>query len=258
MRCILLLVFMSMFSLFSAQQTVEYIPEVYSDGEGGRLNYNIMYPDGFDASASTKYPLLLFLHGAGERGSDNKAQLVHGSQIFRDSLAKYPAIVIFPQCPKDDYWVNMESEGKGQARRMEIITDKGPNPAMKMVIGLVDKMLAEDYVDPSRFYVAGLSMGGMGTMELGWRMPEKIAAAIAICGVGPREKAAEMKEVPFWFLHGLEDNVVPFRYSVSMLRAMQATGGKARITLCTGVGHNSWDNAFADPEFFTWMFSKSK
>ncbi|WP_235294498.1 carboxylesterase family protein [Portibacter lacus] len=235
-------------------QNGEYIAKVF-ESESGSLNYNIMYPHDFDEHE--KYPLMLFLHGAGERGSDNKAQLIHGSKLFRDSLAKYPAIVIFPQCTKDDYWVDLKSEGKGQGRSMEVMTGE-PNPNMERVISLVDRMLEEKYVDPSRFYVAGLSMGGMGTMELAWRMPEKITAAIAICGVGPREKAATMKPVPFWFFHGVDDIVVPSRYSVQMLRAMQVSGGKAKITLYENTGHNSWDQAFVDPDFLPFLFSKSK
>jgi predicted peptidase len=242
----------------SAQEGGIYIPQVFTSANGEKLNYNIMYPEGFDKNSKEKYPLFLFFHGAGERGSDNKAQLVHGSKLFQDSLSKYPAIYILPQCPRDDYWVKMKSEGSGQARQMKIVTDQGPNPAMKLVLELIDLTLSESYIDESRFYVAGLSMGGMATMELGWRIPEKIAAAIAICGVGPVEKASDMKEVPFWFVHGVEDGVVPSRYSVAMVQAMQLHGGKARITLYPDVNHNSWDNVFADPEFFTFLFTKQK
>lgn len=125
-----------------------------------------MYSEGFDTSTSDKYPLILFFHSSGERGSDNKAQLVHGSKLFQDSLSKYPAVVILPQCPRDDYWVNMKSEGQGKSRQMEIITDEGPNPAMNLVLQLMDQTLAEAYIDQGRFYVVGLSMGGMATIEI--------------------------------------------------------------------------------------------
>lgn len=233
----------------------EYIAKTY-EKDGRILNYNIMYPHDFDESK--KYPLLLFLHGAGERGTDNKAQLVHGSKMFQDSIKKFPAIMIFPQCPRDDYWVKMDSEGEGQARNMKIVTDEGPNPALSLVMELINETLEQPYIDKGRFYVTGLSMGGMGTIELAWRMPDKIAAAIAICGVGPTEKAEEMKSIPFWFVHGTSDNVVPSRYSNRMVEAMQKTGGKAKITLYTGVGHNSWDRAFANPDFLPFLFSKSK
>ena len=250
---------LSLFPFFiSAQSPAKegvYIPKVL-EVEGNSLNYNIMYPHDFDVQK--KYPLMLFLHGAGERGSDNKAQLVHGGKLFQDSLRSFPAVVIFPQCPKEDYWVNMDSKGKGSARNIKIITDQGPNPTMTMVIELISQTLKEDYIEKERFYVAGLSMGGMGTIELGWRMPGKIAAAIAICGAGPREKAALMQAVPFWFIHGTKDNVVPSRYSRIMLESMQKTGGKAKITLYPNTNHNSWDRAFANPEFLPFLFTKSK
>ncbi|WP_235298139.1 carboxylesterase family protein [Portibacter marinus] len=258
MRLSAVVFFMSMLTILNAQQNGEYIPLVYSDGEGGVLNYNILYPKDFDDSGSKKYPLMLFLHGAGERGSDNEAQLIHGAQVFKDSLEKYPAVVIFPQCPKDSYWVDLRSEGTGQGRNMKIMTEQGPNPALRMVMELINQTLDQSYIDKDRFYVAGLSMGGMGTIELGWRMSDQIAAAIAICGAGPSDKATEMADVPFWFIHGVDDNVVPSRYSLMMLRAMQVNGGKARITLYPETGHNSWDKAFADPEFFSWMFDKRR
>lgn len=125
-----------------------------------------MYSEGFDTSTSDKYPLILFFHSSGERGSDNKAQLVHGSKLFQDSLSKYPAVVIFPQCPKDDYWVKMKSSGKGKGRQIEIISNQDPNPAMSLVLDLMDETLLEPYIDQSRFYVVGLSMGGMATIEI--------------------------------------------------------------------------------------------
>ena len=221
------------------------------------LNYRILYPLDFDESKT--YPLVVFLHGAGERGNDNEAQLIHGSKLFLDSLEKYPAVVIFPQCPKTDYWANLyRPEEGGRERNFTFYTDKAPNPALALVMDLMDVMIEKDYIDEDRVYVTGLSMGGMGVFELLWRMPEKIAAALPICGGGPSEKAPEMIDVPLWIFHGFKDDVVHPRYSIMMMKAVQEAGGKAKISLYPEANHNSWDPAFAEPKFLSWMFSKRR
>jgi predicted peptidase len=216
-----------------------------------------MYPHDF--SENNKYPLVLFLHGMGERGTDNETQMTHGSKLFKDSLNSYPAIVVFPQCPPTDYWANLYRPDEGGSSRVFTFhTDEGMNPTLKMVSELVDGLLKEAYVDEDRFYVSGLSMGAMGIWELLWRMPDKIAAALPICGGGPRDKASDMASVPVWAFHGVKDDVVHFRYSVNMVRAIQGADGKAKISLYPDANHNSWDPAFAEPKFLKWMFSKRK
>ncbi len=234
----------------------EYLKKTY-ESETGTLNYQILYPHDFDESKA--YPLLLFLHGSGERGTDNEAQMKHGSWLFLDSLSKYPAVVIFPQCPQSDYWANLERPDQGgRSRDFTFNTKDPPNPSLAMVIELMDTMIEKPFIDPDRVYLAGLSMGGMGVWELLWRMPGKVAAAIPICGGGPPEKAAVMKDVPIWIFHGMKDEVVHPRYSISMLKAIQREGGIAKISLYPDVNHNSWDFAFAEPQFLSWLFSKSK
>jgi len=147
--------------------TGEYLYKTY-ESKGDTLKYRIMFPNDFERTRS--FPLVLFFHGSGERGEDNESQLIHGSQLFRDSLEKYPAIYVFPQCPKDDYWANVHRPDKGDAsRKFEFFYDDSPNPAMNMVIELVEKLLKKPFVDENRFYVSGLSMGGMGAFELSWR-----------------------------------------------------------------------------------------
>lgn len=236
--------------------TGEYLYKTYKK-DGKTLNYRIMYPNDFDEEKS--YPVVLFFHGMGERGSDNKKQLSHGSKLFRDSLDKYPAIVIFPQCPETDYWANLyRPDHGGDKRKFSFYYDKEPNPTMSLVISLVDELLAEPYSDDSRLYVSGLSMGGMGTFEYSYRRQDKIAAALPICGGAPREKAKEMTQVPYWIFHGAKDDLVHPRYSLSMTKAIQQAGGKAKITLFPNANHNSWDPAFNDPEYLSWMFSKQR
>lgn len=221
------------------------------------LRYRIMYPYDFDESQS--YPLVIFFHGMGERGTDNERQLYHGSRMFKDSLRQYPAIVVFPQCPPTDYWANLYRPDEGGAsRRFDFYYNDEPNPTMGIVIDVVDALAAQDFVDESRIYASGLSMGGMGTFEFAYRMNDKLACAMPICGGGPRDKAAGMVDVPFWIFHGMKDDVVAPRYSISMLKAIQQAGGQAKITLFEDANHNSWDPAFAEPDYLSWMFGNKR
>lgn len=221
------------------------------------LRYRIMYPHEFDTAK--RYPLVVFFHGMGERGTDNERQLVHGSKLFRDSLHKYPAIVIFPQCPPTDYWANLYRPDEGGANRsFDFYYNEEPNPTMGIVIDVVNRLAAKPFVDDRRIYASGLSMGGMGTFEFAYRLNDKLACAMPICGGGPRDKAVGMTNVPFWIFHGLKDDVVHPRYSISMLKAIQQAGGKAKITLFENADHNSWDPAFAEPDFLKWMFEQRK
>lgn len=234
--------------------TGTYLPKQHQHA-GTTLNYRILYPQGFDEGKH--YPLVVFLHGAGERGSDNEAQLVHGSRLFLDAQQEYPAVVIFPQCPEGDFWANADFADRNDPASW-FPTDQAPQPSMAAVMDLIEQELAKPYIDENRFYLAGLSMGGMGTWELLWRMPDRIAAAVPICGGGAPEKAEEMLDIPIWIFHGMKDDVVPPNLSLRMLRALQRQGGLAKITLYPEANHNSWDPAFAEPHLLPWMFSQYK
>lgn len=234
-----------------------YERKVWQSPTGSALNYRILYPKDFDESK--EYPLVVFLHGMGERGGDNTTQLTHGAKLFADSIEQYPAIVIFPQCPTMDYWANVYRPDQGGRDRDYIFyTDQDYNNSLGMVAELIDDFLAKPFVDIDRFYLSGLSMGGFGVWELLWRMPEKIAAAAPICGGGPVELAHKMAEVPIWAFHGVDDAVVHPRFSERMIPALQEEGGQAKVTLYPGVNHNSWENAFREPDFLAWLFSKRK
>ncbi len=218
------------------------------------LLYRMLLPPEFDFSK--KYPFILFLHGMGERGSDNKRQLTHGSKLFMDSIAEYPAIVIFPQCPVTDYWANLDRsqfDANGM-RQFRFRTDQGPHPSLGMVMEMVRHYRAQPYVDQARLYLVGLSMGAMGTFDMLWRMPGTFAAAMPICGSGPLDKVDLIKQTPVWLFHGDADKTVDPQNSSRMWLALQAAGGKVRLTMYEGVQHNSWENAFAEPEFFRWLF----
>ena len=225
--------------------------------ETDTLNYRYLLPENFDPAE--KYPLVLFLHGAGERGSDNEKQLVHGSQLFLDNIKKYPAIVVFPQCPSDSYWSSVNSYTNETGKRTFIFpAESKPTAAMELVIDLVDSLIMKDHVDNSRVYIMGLSMGGMGTFELLSRRPDVFAAAAPICGGGNPEMVKKYNpNTEFWVFHGRKDDVVPPKHSTIMVLALQEQDFSVRYTLYHNANHNSWDPAFSEPELLSWMFSKT-
>ena len=216
------------------------------------LPYRILYPKDYKKTQQD-YPLFIFLHGSGERGDDNKAQLTHGSQLFIDSLAKYPAIVVFPQCPKEGYWAEVEWNDNGKDIKFPFY-EKG-RPSLEMVIALMDELKATERIDEERLYLGGLSMGGFGTFDLLARLPNTFEAAIPICGGGnPLLAPLYAANTRLWIFHGDADSVVPVDLSRKMYNALKEAGADVKYTEYPGVDHNSWDNAFAEPGFFEWLF----
>jgi predicted peptidase len=224
------------------------------------LQYRVLYPENFDETK--KYPVVLFLHGAGERGMDNKKQLVHGSKLFLnpENRQSFPAIVVFPQCPTEDYWANVDKSVDENGKRQFTFEKKGkPTEAMKGLLSLVDSISGLSHVDTKRLYVMGLSMGGMGTFELVSRRPNTFAAAAPICGGdNPKAVSKYAKKLPFWVFHGNKDDVVLPSFSEAMVAAIKKAGGDVKFTLYPNANHNSWDSAFAEPDLLPWLFSKSK
>jgi len=221
------------------------------------LNYRILYPENF--SASEKYPLMLFFHGAGERGEDNEKQLVHGGSLFLDSLnrKKFPAVVVFPQCPEDDYWSNADVDRSENGVNFKFKNGGEPTKALALVINLLDSLKNQSIIDKNRVYVGGLSMGGMGTFEILYRKPNTFAAAIAICGgANPETVAAYAKTTPLWIFHGAMDDVVKPKYSLEMSEALLKAGAHPKMYLYDTENHNSWDRAFAEADFLPWLFDK--
>lgn len=241
-----------------AQDTSLYSSKTFVKG-ADTLKYRVLMPKGFNPAK--KYPVLVFLHGAGERGNDNKAQLTHGGKMFlQDEVrSNFPAVVIFPQCPADSYWSNVEIETENTGRRFNFKKGGQPTPAMKSVIGLVNELRSESFADKSRFYLAGLSMGGMGTFELLSRKPKIFAAAMPICGGGNTESVKKYaKRVKLWIFHGAKDNVVTPDNSDRMVAALKTAGADVKYTLYPDAEHDSWNNAFAEPDFLSWLFSNKK
>lgn len=224
--------------------------------DGYTLPYQIMYPDNYDKTK--QYPLLVFLHGAGERGNDNEKQLVNGKQFLIDNFhSKYPAIVIVPQCPADNYWANIIRHQLPDG--MEIVFGKSDQPTQPMItlMALIENWLSSGNIDLSRVYVGGLSMGGMGTFELLWRMPKTFAAAFPICGGGDLNKLPLFaKNTAVWIFHGEVDSVVPVENSRQAYERLKKLGCIVKYTEYKGVNHNSWDNAFKEPDLPGWLFSE--
>lgn len=224
------------------------------------LPYRILLPENFDVKK--QYPVIYFLHGAGERGNDNEKQLVHGSKLFLlDSIRKnYPAIVIFPQCSEKSFWssVAFKYDSVSKKRSFAFSATAEPTIAMQLLLKLTGKIEKQFDVNKTRVYVMGLSMGGMGTFEIVNRKPGYFPAAIPICGGGDASTAPVLAPVKWWIFHGAKDDVVLPVYSDIMVDALKKAGADVKYTLYPDANHNSWDAAFAEPTLMNWLFTQKK
>jgi predicted peptidase len=224
------------------------------------LRYRLLLPRHFDAAKT--YPLVLFLHGSGERGSDNVKQLTHGAQLFLDyqNRVNFPAIVVFPQCSENDYWSNVEIKLNDSTQKREFHFKEGGDPtnAMRLLVSWLPELDKKYLISPDQRYVMGLSMGGMGTYEIVRRMPNYFAAAVPICGGAHPATAKDIRFTAFWIFHGDRDNVVSYTYSEQMADAIVQFFDRADVvyTLYLNITHNSWDKAFAEPDLLFWLFDQ--
>lgn len=201
-----------------------------------------------------KYPLVLFLHGSGERGTDNTAQLKHGVKPILAGAEKLgePVFLIAPQCPKDRWWAPASLQSG------YLTAAKEPNSLLEAVLALADETMKKQPVDADRFYVTGISMGGFATWDLLGRAPKKIAAAIPICGGGDPSLAKRYKNVPIWTFHGDADPIVPVRTTQEMVKALEDAGKAPKVTYYPGVDHDSWTQTYDDPEVIRWLFQQKR
>lgn len=221
--------------------------------DGKTLPYRLLKPAAIEKGKS--YPLVVFLHGAGERGADNTAQLIHGSSLFTSKAhrADFPCFVVFPQCPAGQRWVEVDwGEKKPHAQ------PKKPGAAMLLTRQLVGQLMKHHPIDTQRVYVMGLSMGGFGTWDFAARYPDLVAAIVPICGGADDRTAAKLKSVPAWVFHGAKDTAVWPARSRSMVEALKKAGGTVRYTEYPKVGHDSWNHAFREPELLPWLFAQRK
>ena len=200
--------------------------------------YLLFLPAGCPAEkteGAKRWPTILFLHGAGERGDDLARVKVHGPPKIVETKRDFSFIVVSPQCPSGTWW------------RTDVMS------------ALLDEIEAKYSVDADRLYVTGLSMGGFGTWDLGAKTPQRFAALAPICGGGRVETAPKLVNIPIWAFHGGKDNIVPMRKSEEMVKAIEAAGGtKAKLTVYPEAGHDSWTKTYDDPELYKWFLSHTR
>ncbi len=192
-----------------------------------KLKYLFSLPKGYDEQES--WPVLLFLHGAGERGSDLDLVKKHGPPKLIDAGKDFPFIVVSPQCPGGRWWEAFE------------------------LAALLDEIEANYKVDKKRIYVTGLSMGGFGTWGLAAYQPNRFAAIAPICGGGEPFTTRLYSHVPTWAFHGDQDNVVPLARSESMVEGLKRANGNVKFTVYPGVGHDSWTETYDNEELYKWL-----
>jgi predicted peptidase len=199
-----------------------------------RLEYLLSLPKGYRTSKE-QFPLILFLHGSGERGSDLENIKLHGLPKVLEAGLELPCIVVSPQCPSDSWW---------------------DTEALTVLLDQLEKTLR---IDPDRIYVTGLSMGGFATWELAIRNPKRFAAIVPICGGGEPLFTFEITHLPVWVFHGAKDDVVPLEYSERMVKALKKYGNKlVKFKIYKHAKHDSWTKTYANPKVFAWMLEQKR
>lgn len=196
------------------------------------LDYLLYLPKDYEKHEA--WPLLIFLHGAGERGANLEKVKVHGPPKLIAQGKDFPCIVLSPQCPEHRWW------------------------APEVLIELIDQIANTHKVDKDRIYLTGLSMGGYGTWALAVAYPKVFAAIAPICGGGDPEKVKAHAKLPTWVFHGGKDSVVPVARSEEMVEAIKAAGGDAKLTIYPDAGHDSWTATYDNPEFYEWLLKQKK
>lgn len=229
----------------------EYEARTYHAPDGATLQYRLLTPKNYDKTR--KYPLVLFLHGAGERGSDNALQLKHGASVFLkpEVREKYECFVVAPQCPSEQKWTDIDWKNGGA------VPSEASGPT-RLTLAALDGLTKEFGVDPERLYVTGLSMGGYGTWDHICRSPERWAGAVPICGGGDKKSAARAKGVAVWAFHGDADDAVPVERTREMIEALRAAGAHPLYSEYPGIRHDSWTQAYQEPELLPWLFAQRR
>ena len=260
LSCILAILFCMPFtSRLYGQDRSLFVKSTFKSRQGITMPYRILFPANYDQKA--RYPVVLFLHGAGERGNDNEKQLTHGASLFlsQQARANYPAIILFPQCPEEDFWSSVKISRDSTKVAMDFDYTSEPTQSLMAAIELTQMIINQEAADPGRVYITGLSMGGMGTFEAVYRYPGMFASAIPICGGGDDQRY-DKRVLPtaFWIFHGDADEVVNVELSRKMNQRLGKLNARVKYTEYPGVNHNSWDNAFGEQDFLKWLFSFQK
>jgi predicted peptidase len=197
-----------------------------------RMEYLLSLPK--DYAQQDSWPLLLFLHGAGERGDDLELVKKHGPPKLIEAGQTFPCIVVSPQCPRGRWWEPIE------------------------LAALLDEIVEKYRVDQDRIYVTGLSMGGFGTWSLAAYQPQRFAAIVPICGGGEPFTTRLYSHVPTWVFHGAKDSAVPLEHSQRMVDALKQAGGNVQFTVYPEAGHDSWTETYADAQLYDWLFQQKR
>lgn len=238
---------------FSFAQSSLFSYEKYINGKGDTLKYRQLFPD---ADTMRKYPLVIFLHGSGERGNDNEAQLKWGVLNFASdqNMKLHPAFVIAPQCPANMGWSNFANRNN----TVEMSIQASASKPMELLMELIHQIIRKYPIDTNRIYITGLSMGGFGTYDALERYPNLFAAAVPVCGGGDLSKASVIAHTPIWIFHGAEDPAVNPLFSLDMVTALTKAGAHPGLTIYPEVGHFSWIAAYSDPMMMEWLFRQHK
>lgn len=227
-------------------------PQTFVMSNGEILPFRYHAPE--KVERGKMYPLVLLMHGAGSRGTNNVNQIRHGgTQLFdwaRRRGEKF--FFIAPQCPDGKQWVDVPWSNTSHRMKRE------PTPGLAGAFAIVNDVMRREPVDPSRVYVMGISMGGYATWELLQRRPGLFAGALPCCGGGDVHLAWKLRDIPIWAFHGSVDTTVPTSRSREMVAALWAVDGKIRYREYPGVAHNCWTLTFDDDSVFDWLFAQRR
>lgn len=225
---------------------IEFRKKVYTNKKGEQLLYRLFVPLGYDANR--KYPLLLWLHGGDGRGSDNVRQLNGGNQIGTHFFAgkqtqlNFPMFVLLPQCPSNDNWSDPDVNE--------------PTKWLELTMGALAEVQKQFSIDPSRLYLAGQSMGGLGVWATLQAYPGKWAAAVILCAYDNFTDVNVLAQTPIWLFQGTEDDTVPLLLVQQMVKQLKKAHANLRYTEYPKTGHDVWKKAFAEPDLLAWLSSQ--
>lgn len=219
--------------------------------ESDTLMFRLSLPS--DNNLNGTYPVLLFFHGAGERGNDNTSQMSYISELIEtEEFKSKSCIAIIPQCPLNSIWVDAD-----WTQSKSVFKDN-PENSMMLTFNLLDYIIKNYSADTNRMYVMGISMGGFATWDIITRYPGKFAAAVPICGGGDETKAERIGNTPVWAFHGSKDKLVNVSRTRNMVNTLKTLNNYVKYTEYNNVGHNAWTFALKEKDLVEWLFSKSR
>ncbi|MDP7268126.1 MAG: prolyl oligopeptidase family serine peptidase [Pirellulales bacterium] len=219
-------------------QTLSFDTDNSKNSAKGKIDYLLYLPQQYDKNQQP-WPLMLFLHGSGERGDDATRVDRNGPpRIVGREKGELPFVIVSPQCPKDAWWTDPQQ--------------------LKNLNALLDRILADYRIDARRIYLTGLSMGGFGTWHLAAAYPDRFAAIVPICGGGKPADANRLRKLPIWVFHGADDQIVPVARSEEMVEAIEQLGADVRLTVYPKTGHDSYTESYKNPKLYSWLLKHKR